>query len=42
MKILDTNLGGFGTLRTNEQAVELVAKLDQGDTPSVIQHPKTS
>ena len=42
MKILDTNLWVFGTLRTNEQVVELVAKLDQGDMPSVIQHSKTS
>jgi predicted nucleic acid-binding protein len=42
MKILDTNLWVPGTLRTTELAVELVAKLDQGETPSVIQHPKTS
>jgi hypothetical protein len=29
-------------LRTNEQAVELLAEIDRGETISVIQHPETS
>ena len=36
MKILDTNLWVFGTLRTNEQAVELLAEIDRGETTSAI------
>ena len=36
MKILDTNLWVFGTLRTNEQAAELLAEIDRGETTSVI------
>ena len=34
MKILDTNLWVFGTLRTNEQAAELLAEIDRGETTS--------
>ena len=36
MKILDTNLWVFGTLRTNEQAAELLAEIDHGETTSAI------
>lgn len=36
MKILDTNLWVFGTLRTNEQAAELLAEIDRGETTSAI------
>ena len=36
MKILDTNLWVFGTLRTNEQAAELLATIDRGETTSAI------
>ena len=36
MKILDTNLWVLGTLRTNEQAVELLAEIDRGETTSAI------
>lgn len=36
MKILDTNLWVFGTLRTNERAVELLAAIDRGETTSAI------
>ena len=36
MKILDTNLWVFGTLRTNEQAADLLAKIDRGETTSAI------
>lgn len=36
MKILDTNLWVFGTLRTNEQATELLAEIDRGETTSAI------
>lgn len=36
MKILDTNLWVFGTLRTNEQAAELLAEMDRGETTSAI------
>lgn len=36
MKILDTNLWVFGTLRTNEQAAELLAAIDRGETTSAI------
>ena len=36
MKILDTNLWIFGTLRTNEQAAELLAEIDRGETTSAI------
>jgi len=36
VKILDTNLWVFGTLRTNEQATELLAEIDRGETTSVI------
>ena len=36
MKILDTNLWVFGTLRTNEQAAELLAEIDRGETMSAI------
>ena len=36
MKILDTNLWVFGTLRTNEQAAELLAAIDRGETSSAI------
>ena len=36
MKILDTNLWIFGTLRTNEQAAEFLAQFDRGETTSAI------
>ena len=36
MKILDTNLWVFGTLQTNEQAAEWLAKIDRGETTSAI------
>lgn len=36
MKILDTNLWVFGTLRTNDQAAELLAAIDHGETTSAI------
>lgn len=36
MNILDTNLWVFGTLRTNEQAAELLAAIDRGETTSAI------
>ena len=36
MKILDTNQWVFGTLRTNEQAAELLAEIDRGETTSAI------
>jgi len=36
VKILDTNLWVFGTLRTNEQAAELLAAIDRGETTSAI------
>ena len=36
MKILDTNLWVFGTLRTNKQAVELLAEVGRGETTSAI------
>jgi len=36
VKILDTNLWVFGTLRTNEQAAELLAEIDRGETTSAI------
>jgi hypothetical protein len=36
VKILDTNLWVFGTLRTNEQAAELLAETDHGETTSAI------
>jgi hypothetical protein len=36
VKILDTNLWVFGTLRTNAQAVELLAEIDRGETTSAI------
>lgn len=36
MKILDTNLWVFGTLQTNERAVELLAAIDRGETISAI------
>ena len=36
MKILDTNLWVFGTLRTNEQAAEWLAGIDRGETTSAI------
>ena len=36
MKILDTNLWVFGTLRTNEQAAEWLAEIDRGETTSAI------
>ena len=36
MKILDTNLWVFGTLRTNEQAAEWLAEIDRGETMSAI------
>jgi len=35
VKILDTNLWVFGTLQTNEQAVELLAEID-GETTSAV------
>jgi hypothetical protein len=34
VNILDTNLWVFGTLRTNEQAAELLAGIDRGETTS--------
>lgn len=36
MKILDTNLWVFGTLRTNERAVEALADIERGETTSAI------
>ena len=36
MKILDTNLWVFGTLRTNNQAAELLAEIDRGETTSTV------
>jgi predicted nucleic acid-binding protein len=36
VKILDTNLWVFGTLRTNEQAAEWLAEIDRGETTSAI------
>ncbi|WP_435349230.1 hypothetical protein [Haloarchaeobius sp. HRN-SO-5] len=36
MKILDTNLWVFGTLRTSEQAADLRAAIDRGETTSAI------
>ena len=36
MKILDTNLWVFGTLRTNERAVEVLDAIDRGETTSAI------
>lgn len=36
MKILDTNLWVFGTLRTNERAVDLLDAIDRGETTSAI------
>lgn len=36
MKILDTNLWVFGTLRTNERAIELLEEIDRGETTSAI------
>ena len=36
MKILDTNLWVFGTLRTNERAAELLAAIDRGEVTSAI------
>ena len=36
MKILDTNLWVFGTLQTNEQAVELLAEIDRSETTSAV------
>jgi hypothetical protein len=36
VKILDTNLWVFGTLRTNEQAAEFLAQFDRGETTSAI------
>jgi hypothetical protein len=36
VKILDTNLWVFGTLRTNEQATELLAAIDRGEIMSAI------
>jgi len=36
LKILDSNLWVFGTLRTNEQAAELLAEIDRGETTSAI------
>lgn len=36
MKILDTNLWVFGTLRTNEQAADLLDEIDRGETTSAI------
>lgn len=36
MKILDTNLWVFGTLRTNERAVEVLADIERGETTSAI------
>jgi predicted nucleic acid-binding protein len=36
VKILDSNLWVFGTLRTNERAVELLDAIDRGETTSAI------
>lgn len=36
MKILDTNLWVFGTVRTNARAAELLTEIDQGETNSAI------
>jgi predicted nucleic acid-binding protein len=36
VKILDTNLWVFGTLHTNERAVELLAEIDRGEATSAI------
>lgn len=36
MKILDTNLWVFGTLRTNDKAATLLAEIERGDTISAI------
>lgn len=36
MKILDTNLWVFGTLQTNERAVELLEEIDRGEITSAI------
>lgn len=36
MKILDTNLWVFGTLRTNERAVRLLDGIERGETRSAI------
>ena len=36
MKILDTNLLVFGTLRTNDYATELLASIERGETLSAI------
>ena len=36
MKILDTNLWVFGTLQTNDRAVELLEAIDRWETTSAI------
>jgi predicted nucleic acid-binding protein len=36
VKILDTNLWVFGTLRTNERATQLLAAIEQGEVTSAI------
>lgn len=36
MKILDTNLWVFGTLRTNERATKLLAEIERGEETSAI------
>ncbi|WP_254533958.1 hypothetical protein [Natrinema gelatinilyticum] len=36
MKILDTDLWVFGSLRTSEQAAELLAAIDRGEATSAI------
>lgn len=36
MKILDTNLWVFGTLQTNQRAVELLDRIHRGETTSAI------
>lgn len=36
MKLLDTNLWVFGTLRTNERAVDLLGGIERGETTSAI------
>lgn len=36
MKVLDTNLWVFGTLRTNERATELLRAIDRGSVTSAI------
>jgi hypothetical protein len=36
VKILDTNLWVFGTLQTNDQAVDLLAEIARGETTSAI------